>query len=111
VKPSNDDLELVRGGDNPFRDVGLPDADAELMKADLAAAIVRIIREREMTGGAAAHLSQVQESEISRIRRGSLDRFTIDRLVKIHNRLDQDIRVRVGFDRPRDGERVVSAHT
>lgn len=98
----NDDLELVRGSDNPFRDVGLPDADAELMKADLAAAIVRVIRERDLTGGAAARLAGVPESEISRVRKASLDRFTIDRLVRIHNRLDQGTRVRVGFERSRD---------
>jgi predicted XRE-type DNA-binding protein len=105
----SDELELVRGSDNPFRDVGLPDADAELMKADLATAIVRIIRERGITGSAAAHLAGVPESEVSRIRRASLDRFTIDRLVRIHNRLDQGTRVRVGFERPRDGERLAPA--
>jgi predicted XRE-type DNA-binding protein len=106
----NDDLELVRGSDNPFRDVGLPDADAELMKADLAAAIARIVRERGMTGGAAAYLAGMPESELSRIRKASLDRFTIDRLVRIHNRLDESTRVRVGFDRPRDGGQPAPAH-
>lgn len=37
----NDELELVRGSDNPFYDADIPDADTELMKADLAAAIMR----------------------------------------------------------------------
>ena len=41
-------LEVVRGSDNPFRDVGLPDADTKLMKADLAAEVIRILRERAL---------------------------------------------------------------
>jgi predicted XRE-type DNA-binding protein len=92
-----DDLEPMRGSDNPFRDVGLADADAELMKADLATGIVRILRERSLGGAAAARLAGASEADISRIRKAALDRFTIDRLVRIHNRLDHGTRIRVGF--------------
>jgi predicted XRE-type DNA-binding protein len=99
-------LEVVRGSDNPFRDAGLPDADTELMKADLATEIVRILRERDLTGARAAELAGTTEADISRIRKASLDRFTIDRLVKILNRLDRQIEVAVTL-RPRGqaGER------
>ena len=31
----SDEMELVKGSDNPFADVGLPDADTKLIKADL----------------------------------------------------------------------------
>jgi hypothetical protein len=34
----NDEFEFVLGSGNPFRDVGIPDADIELMKATLRAA-------------------------------------------------------------------------
>ena len=42
-------LGALRGSDNPFAGAGLPDADPELMKADLATAIVCILRERDLT--------------------------------------------------------------
>jgi predicted XRE-type DNA-binding protein len=100
---SDEELEFVQGTDNPFADVGLPDADTELMKADLATAIVRVLRERELTGAKAARLAGVTEADISRIRKASLDRFTIDRLVKILNRLDSQMKVAVTV-RPRDQE-------
>lgn len=106
----NDELELVRGSDNPFRDAGLPDADTELMKADLAAAIMRILRERNMNGPTAARLAEVAEADISRIRKGAIDRFTIDRLVKIHNRLDQGTRIRVDFSCSRDDRQGSALH-
>jgi phage-related protein/predicted XRE-type DNA-binding protein len=91
---TEEELEIVRGSGNPFADVGLPDPDAELMKADLASEIVRVLRERKLTGARAAELAGVTEADISRIRKASLDRFTIDRLVKALNRLDIEVTVR-----------------
>lgn len=90
-----DEMELVRGSDNPFRDVGLPEPDTKLMKADLAAEIMRVLRERSITGAQAAKLTGVQEADISRIRNAQLDHFTIDRLVTILNRLDRGVQVHV----------------
>jgi predicted XRE-type DNA-binding protein len=97
---SEDQLEIVRGSDNPFADAGLTEADTELMKADLATAIVRVLRERDLAGPRAAALAGITEADLSRIRRASLDRFTIDRLVRILNRLDRRIEVAVTL-RPR----------
>ncbi len=91
----SDEMELVRGSDNPFEDVGLPDADTKLIKADLAAEIVSILRERHLTGAAAAKLVGIQTADISRIRNADLARFTIDRLVHILNRLNRHVEMRV----------------
>ena len=106
----NDEFELVRGSDNPFRDLGVPYADTELMKADLAAGIICILRERDMSAMDAARVAEVAVADISRIRKAALDRFTIDRLVKIHNRLDRSTRIRVDFSQPRDGGQAGAAH-
>jgi predicted XRE-type DNA-binding protein len=104
-------LQVAHGSDNPFRDAGVSDADTELMKADLATEIVRVLRERDLSGVRAAELAGASEADISRIRKASLDRFTIDRLVKILNRLDRQIEVVVTL-RPRRHEdgRLGMAH-
>jgi hypothetical protein len=47
----SEDLELIRGSDNPFEDVGLPEADTKLIKADLAAEIIAILRGRRGKAG------------------------------------------------------------
>ncbi|MGE3293094.1 MAG: XRE family transcriptional regulator [Geminicoccaceae bacterium] len=106
----SDELELVRGSDNPFRDVDIPDSDTELMKADLASGIVRIMREQNMSATDAARAAEVAVADISRIRKAALDRFTIDRLVKIHNRLDRGTRIRVDFSHAHDGARSGATH-
>jgi predicted XRE-type DNA-binding protein len=107
----NDEFELMRGGDNPFRDAGLPDPDTKLMKADLAAGILRILRERALSATAAARLAEVAIADLSRIRKADLGRFTIDRLVNIHNRLDRSTRIRVALSRSHeDGQGVCWIH-
>jgi predicted XRE-type DNA-binding protein len=87
-------LDMVLGSGNPFQDVGLPEADTKLIKADLAAEIIGVLRERELTG-AAAKLAGVPAADISRIRKADLSRFTIDRLVAIPNRLHRRVQVTV----------------
>jgi len=87
--------ELIRGNENPFADVDLPDADTKLIKADLASEIIGILRERHLTGAAAARLEGVQTTDVARIRHADLSRFIIDRLVNILNRLNRHVEVRV----------------
>jgi predicted XRE-type DNA-binding protein len=94
---SDHELEIMRGGDNPFRDAGLADPDVKLMKADLAARIIRVLRERDLSGAQAAALAGVAEADISRIRNADLNRFTIDRLVRILNRLDSRVQVAISL--------------
>ena len=91
----SDDMDIVKGTDNPFRDAELSEPDTKLMKADLAAEIVRILREQNLTGAKAARIADVQEADISRIRNAQLGRFTIDRLVTILGRLDCSVQVHV----------------
>ena len=84
-------LDIIKGSSNVFRDVGLPDPDTELLKAELATAIIRAQREQKLTNAAAADRAGVDERDISRIRHCKLDRFTIDRLARIARSLDPQV--------------------
>lgn len=91
----NDEYELVAGSDNPFADANIPEADTELMKADLAAEIIAILDRRRLTVRAAGELVGVAHSDVARIRSADLDRFTIDRLVRVLNALDRRVEVKI----------------
>ena len=91
----SEELELIRGSGNAFRDAGFANADTEQMKAELAAEIIRTLNEQQLTNVAAAKLSGVAEADISRIRHAELKRFTIDRMVKVLNGLGYNVSVRV----------------
>ena len=47
------DTRVERGSGNVFADLGLPDADAHLVKAELVSRIDDIVRERGITGAEA----------------------------------------------------------
>jgi predicted XRE-type DNA-binding protein len=92
-----DDLELLRGSGNVYRDFGRPNADLEQARAITAAKIIRILDERELSTRDAEKLTGVSYSEFSRIRNTQLGRFTLDRMIAILGKLDKNIEVSVTF--------------
>ena len=91
----NDDMDLIRGSSNPFADVGLPQSDKILAKADLANAIATLLEERQLTNAKAAKLTGFEANDFSRIRNAEISRFTVDRLMDILNALGSRVSVEV----------------
>lgn len=92
-----DNLELIRGSGNAFRDFGRSNASLEQARAILAAKIIRTLDERGLSTREAERLTGVAHSEFSRIRNARLQRFTLDRMIMILGKLDEDIEVNVTF--------------
>ena len=92
---SEEELELKRGSDDPFRDLGMPEPDANRMKADLAAAIIGVLDRRGLSVRAAGKVVGVPHSAIVNIRNAKLSGFSIERLVRILNALDRRVEVRI----------------
>jgi predicted XRE-type DNA-binding protein len=99
------DIELVRGSGNVFRDFGRPNADLEQLRSILAARILRVLDERGLSVRKAKEITGIAAADFSRIRRANLERFTVDRLMTILARLDQQVHVRVTV-RPRAHHRA-----
>jgi predicted XRE-type DNA-binding protein len=96
----NDDFELIRGSGNVFRDFGRPNSDVEQARAILAAEIIRALDARGISAREAERLTGVSHTEFSRIRHAKLQRFTLDRMIAILGKLDEDVEISVSF-RPR----------
>ncbi|MGI2035692.1 helix-turn-helix domain-containing protein [Rhizobium panacihumi] len=92
---TDDDFEIVRGSGNVYADLGDPDADAKLMKAQLAAEIIAALDRRKLTVREGEKLTGVAAADLSRIRNADLGRFTIDRLVRVLNALDRRVTIKV----------------
>jgi predicted XRE-type DNA-binding protein len=88
-------LETVRGGGNLFRDLGRENAEAQQLKALLAAEIVRALDDGGLTVRKAESLTRIAAADFSRIRNANLDRFTVDRLMAILDRLGRDVEVAI----------------
>ncbi|HEX6859982.1 MAG TPA: helix-turn-helix transcriptional regulator [Caulobacteraceae bacterium] len=91
----SEEIEIVRGGGNVFRDLGREDADAEQLKAVLAAQIIKVLDAGKLTVRKAEEVTGIAAADFSRIRRAKLDRFTIDRLMAILAKFDRRVEVKV----------------
>lgn len=91
----DDDMELVHGSGNVFRDLGLPNPNLEQLRAILAARIIGVLDDRQLTIRKAQELTGIAAADFSRIRQVRLERFTVDRLMNILDRLGQDVDVSV----------------
>jgi predicted XRE-type DNA-binding protein len=92
------DERIVASSGNVFADLGLPDADEALAKADLARQIVRLIKRRNWTQAQAARAFGIDQPKVSALMRGRLTGFSTARLIRFLNDLDQDVEIAV---RPR----------
>lgn len=93
----NNSFEVVRGSGNVFRDFDRPNADAEQLKAILAAQIIKVLDSRDLSVRQAETATGVPAADFSRIRNAKLDRFTIDRLMNVLDRFNQRVQVSVSF--------------
>ena len=86
-------IQVQRSSGNVFADIGLPNADEHLVKANIALVIARIIRKRELTQEQAGEILGLDQPKVSNLVRGQLDKFTIDRLMRYMRRLDYDVTI------------------
>src|SRR5689334_2372239 len=80
---------------NVFADIGLPDADELRAKADLVIAVTRIIRQQRLTQTQAAALVGLGQPDLSRLLRGKMEGFSIERLIRVLAALGYEVVVQV----------------
>jgi predicted XRE-type DNA-binding protein len=97
----NERIKVIRGSGNVFRDFGYPNADLEQLKCLLASEIIKTLDRERLTVRAAAEKTGIAAADFSRIRKADLDRFTVDRLMTIVNRLGGRVEVNVKVKRAR----------
>lgn len=106
----DDDSELVRGSGNVFADFEAPDASLRQFRAILAAEIIKMLDAEGLTVRDAEARTGIAAADFSRIRQVKLDRFTIDRLMRILDRLNCDVRVKISVaPRVRSAKRPVAS--
>ena len=103
-------IEVVRGSDNPFRDAGLPHPELENARAKLAAEIIGILNDRNLSKRKAAAITGIDPADITRIRNADLKGFTIDRMIKILESLNHRVEVIVHPIRSRRAAREAILH-
>ena len=88
---SNREPAFERSSGNVFADLGFEHPDEELAKAQLVLRIVELLRARGLTQTAAGQLLGLPQPKVSLLYRGQVAGFSTDRLIRLLNRLDQDV--------------------
>lgn len=86
----NDMVEIAKNAGN-YSALGPAATAAQALKAMLGARIARILDARSLTVRAAAEATGYAAADFSRLRRGKLDRFTVDRLLAMLAKLEPEI--------------------
>ena len=100
-----DEVLVEESSGNVFADLGLPDADELLAKAELARTIRGLIERRGLIQRDAARLLGTTQPKVSDLVRGRLEGFSMERLYRFLNALGQDVQI-VVRPKPRSRERA-----
>lgn len=110
AKSTKAKAEHARSSGNVFADLGLPDADERMLKAQLAIQIRRFIEAKGWTQTEAAGAVGLDQPKVSHLLRGRLSGFSVDRLLNILNRLGHSVEVRISAEEydPEDAQTLVT---
>jgi len=91
-------IEVHDSGDNVFADLGLPNAEAHFLKAQVVAELYRLVKERCLTQTKAGILMGVSQPEVSRLFKGNFREYSVDRLMAFLTAFDRYVEI---VSRPR----------
>jgi predicted XRE-type DNA-binding protein len=100
VKKIKRRIPVTPSSGNVFADMGLPEPEEELTKAQLASHIRQLIKQRRLTQVAAAILMGIDQPKVSALLNGRLANFSSERLMRLLTSLGQDVDITIK-DKPR----------
>jgi predicted XRE-type DNA-binding protein len=95
VKKREAKISVTASSGNVFADLGLPEPEEELTKAQLASHIRQAIERQRLTQVAAAGLMGIGQPKVSAILNGRLANFSSERLMRLLTTLGQDVEITI----------------
>ena len=89
------------GSGNVFQDIGVPNPEEHLVKAQLVFRIDGIVKERRLKQIEVAHLLGIRQPDVSKMLRGQFRQFSVERLMRFLVALNQDVEIVVKPHRDR----------
>ena len=89
------DTSIRRGTKNVFADLGFPDAETHLLKAELVTRIQGVISGQKLTQAAAAKRMGLSQPDVSRLLNGQFRDVSVERLMRLLTRLGCDVDITI----------------
>lgn len=109
-KNEADKIEFIIGSGNVYADFGFSNPEEAKTKAELAMLITSIIKEKNLNQEQAAKLIGIDQPKVSKITRGLLSEFTIERLMRFVLCLGFDIEIWPKPHTPRSTASSIRVH-
>ncbi|NNH61685.1 helix-turn-helix domain-containing protein [Rhizobium laguerreae] len=107
VEKRSDEPRIVKGSDDIFADLGVQLDPKDRLKVLIAIQLSKAIQHLGLTQKEAADILGTDQAKISKITRGRLKDFTVDRLVNYVIALGIDVDVRLSNTHDRRGNLTV----
>ena len=88
-------IEFEEGSGNVFADLGLPDAEERLVRAQLGFHMVTLLKKRGLKQKEAAILLDIAQPDVSHLMNGHSSRFTTDKLLDFLKKLEQKVTIEI----------------
>lgn len=97
---------VTRGSMNVFADLGLENPDEELLKAQLALRIRKLVSNSGLTQSQAAKILKIAQPDVSLLVNGRVSGFSLERLFSYVRRLGDDIEITIKHADPQQTGRM-----
>ena len=104
----SEQIPVTVGSGNVFADIGVPNPEEALLKAQLAYQLNQMIEQRGLSQVAAGAILGIDQPKVSALRSGRLRGFSVDRLIRFLTLLGNDVEIVVRPASHDQGETRVS---
>lgn len=91
-------VEVYESSGNIFADLGLPDPETHMLKAQIVTELYRLTLERKLNQTKAGKLMGLSQPEVSRMFKGTFREYSVERLMGFLTAFDRDVEI---VSRPR----------
>jgi predicted XRE-type DNA-binding protein len=88
-------IKSTKSSGNVFADLGLPDAEEHLVKADMVIAVASLIKSRGLTQAQASKLIGLAQPDVSKLLRGHFAGYSFERLFGFLRALGNNVEIKV----------------
>ena len=89
VNKARAEIHEIKG--NIFADLGLPDAEAHFLKAQIVAELYRLVTARKLNQSKAGTVMGITQPEVSRLFKGNFREYSVERLMEFLTGFDRDV--------------------
>jgi predicted XRE-type DNA-binding protein len=86
-----EEASIRRGTKNVFADLGFPDAEMHLLKAELMCRVQDILEEKRLTQTESAKVTGVSQPDLSRMLRGRFRDVSVERIMRMLTKLGCEV--------------------